>query len=561
MTKRLAELEPRYRTPNPDDMPKGVMSVSDAATYLRALLDCGRKKNAKTEIFTEICTRYDPIDYYWFCRMFVGERFAEPDLALGVGKALVGEGISTKMMTEGELESLRDEYNNLFDAFEDRDIFRGDEGMSFTDMYKRLLKIAYMDGDTSKAHEIGKVAVRVRYPFVWLKMLGDAPAFYVYDENILKGCTESPRCAIPYESVKERAKSLGDVPLAVWEAISDRREFRSAIHPHQKLGEMKAESKITATDIKDGRGFDAEDWVAQTKYDGARVFVHNAGDGDYRAYLAGGRDVTAELPELYTYAVYDELPDTSFIFDCEAVPYDSETGEILPFQNVLKRVGREGSIDLEDEDVEVRFKFFDALYYDGADIRSMDYAHRLDIIRETFAPPRVARTGTDLEASFRRSVSRGHEGVVLKQLDCEIEMDSRSDAWQKWKAEPMEIDCEIFNVIEGSGRLDDTVGALVLCLEAPKSVSPGLIEIGRVGTGFSDAKRHRLWERHADEGIIGEVVQVSFEELQYNEDDGWALRFPRFDGLRPEGEVDSLERVACDIADMESAYENWMTVY
>lgn len=550
------ELEPRYQTPDPADLPEGTMTVEDAGKYIRAILECGRKKNAKTEIFTEICNRYDPVDYYWFCRLFVSERFAEPGLALGVGKAAIDEGVATKVLSEGEVRELRDNYDTLFEAFEDRGIRRETEGeMLFTEMYGRLLDIAETSGDKATVHKIGKVAADTPYPFVWLKMLGDAPAFYVYGDNILEGFTKSMKCALPFEQVRERAEMLGDRPLAVWDALSSDREFSTDLTPHQKLGEMKAESDITASDIYDGSTYDPDEWVAQTKYDGARLYVHHAGDGDYRAYLAGGRDVTAELPELFVNDVYNELPDTSFILDCEATPYDAETGEVLPFQNVLKRAGREGGVTLEDEEVEVRFKFFDCLYWDGHDVRHMDYRDRFKIVKETFLPPRVARTGSNLESAFHRSIDRGHEGVVLKHLDTPYEMDTRSTYWQKWKAEPMEIDCEIGAVYEGSGRLEGSVGAFGLRLETVEVATP--VSVGRVGTGFSDAERDRLWTRHNIKGICGEVVQVSFEELQYNKDDGWALRFPSFDAMRPEGEVDTLERVACDIAEMESEYEFW----
>ena len=548
------ELTPRYKTPDPGHFPEGRMTVEDVANYQRSLLELGRKKNAKTEVFGEVYRRFDAIDYYLFCRLFSNNRFAEPGLALGVGSALRDNALARSMLTKDKIETLRDEGNgSLAAGMEERDVHHGtNTSMKFTTLYKKLLLVANATTEAAMEVEIGDWAEKLRHPFVWLQMLGDGPSFYVYGDNILEGVSEYD-AGVTFDQLRERADMLGDEPLAVWDYLSDDREFTLELEPHQMLGEMKAKAEYDASNIDE---LNERDWMAQTKYDGARLFVHHTGDGDYRAYLAGGRDVTAELPELYENRVFGELPDHSFILDAEATPYDAETGGVLPFQHVLKRAGREGAVDLENEDVVVRFKFFDALYWKGHDIRHRPYEDRLGLVKDTFLPPRVAQTGGDLESVFERSLAEGHEGVVLKKRDHTYEMDTRSSNWQKWKAEPMEVDAEVRAVYEGSGRAAESVGALGLRLRGPDDMA---VDVGRVGTGFSDADRGRLWDRHQIEGLHGETVQVSFEELQYNEDDGWALRFPAFDAMRPEGETDSLERVACEVADMEDEWEEWLS--
>jgi DNA ligase-1 len=154
----------------------------------------------------------------------------------------------------------------------------------------------------------------------------------------------------------------------------------------------------------------------------------------------------------------------------------------------------------------------------------------------------VARTGTDFEAVYQASLDEGHEGVVLKDMDADVDFNVRSNSWLKWKADPMEADLEVVAIHEGDGRTADTVGSLGLATADGETV-------GAVGTGFTDADRDRLWDKHLSGELRGQTVQVCFEEVQISGDSA-ALRFPSFVSLRPEGEPDSLERIA-RIADVE----------
>jgi ATP-dependent DNA ligase len=558
-------LEPRYQMPTYDELPSGSMHCSDAYRYLTEIADCGRKKNKKTEVFHKIAKRHDAVDYYLFSRLFQSERFAHPEISLGVGSATIETAVNRYLNNEGFpaewiAVELLDEYGTLYDAFvEDTELVAGGDkdNPTFKELYnhlRRLPEMARRPPETSKeVDRVGHITVllsELAHPSLFLKMLGSGEAMYVYDENITHGAAKTGAHTDAEEMVEERAAMLGDPALAAYDALRDDYTITNRLEPHQPIGEMKAESKYDASNV-DELG---SEWIAQTKYDGARLFVHHAGDGDYRAYLAGGRDVTAELPELSDIA--HRLPDSSFIFDCEATPYDAETGEVLPFQNVLKRIGREGSVGLEEEDVEIQFHFFDMLFWDGNDVRDVRYERRWDVLQDQLHPSMLAQTGTDLEATFKRSLQDDHEGVILKNKHGEYQMDERSHLWQKWKGEPKEVDCRITDVFTGSGRLSGTLGSLGLELDVEEA-EPMSVSVGRVGTGFTDGTRDRMYEKHTDESLIGRVVQVSFEELQYSPDEGWALRFPSYDALRPAGETDTVKQVATMLTDNAELYGEW----
>ncbi len=72
----------------------------------------------------------------------------------------------------------------------------------------------------------------------------------------------------------------------------------------------------------------------------------------------------------------------------------------------------------------------------------------------------------------------------------------RSRDWLKVKID-REVDALIVGAEEGEGRLKGSLGALVVKDESGKKF--------KIGTGFSDAERHRLWLEFRDGAQHGEA--------------------------------------------------------
>ena len=345
---------------------------------------------------------------------------------------------------------------------------------------------------------------------------------------------------------------VGDEAYRYWRNVGDVGTFflhtkrglnDPDMEPHRDHNTMKANS--TSAKSVDEK-LDHSQWLAQTKYDGARLFVHHSGDGDVRAYSSSGKDVTAALPEMENV----DWPDCSFIFDAEATPY-REDGRVVPFENVMKRLTRKGEINLDDEDVTVVFKFFDCMYWHDRDITRRQYTDRFTIVQNTFGPDYIARTGSDLESTFHSAVENGHEGLVLKQKDGTYMPGGRHGQWLKWKPEPETLDVEVTGCVKGTGAISDRMGALEIAVRHNGERVP----VGRVGTGFSDVERKEFWVDHETGDLEGTVIELKFEELQ-QDGDSWGLRFPSFKRVRPEGEVDTLERAA-RLQDRQEEFEDW----
>ncbi len=546
MTLKAADdLEYRLGLPDPWGLTDGSMDSDRLAELFAAVDDLGRKKNAKVDLFERVIAEEHPHDVYVFFRQFT-DRFAHPERVLGIGKATMNDAAYQAFSAVDDAKALRREYGGcLSEALRQEDIGTSGEAVPVSELFEQQLHICAASADWEITQLVAEMFERVSDPWVWAHMVGDDNAFYVGDYLMAKTVARCSGLEYGGGGDSDVAKALGicnDGPTIFLDWAMDDRELSFRLQPHSMIAEMKA----TKGDAETAVGLQAsdEDWIAQTKYDGARLFIHHAGDGDYRAYLAGNKDVTAQLPELFEEPIAPQLPEFACILDCEVTPYDPDTGEVLPFQHIISRTGIETDTMLSSSgrDIEVRFKLFDVLNWHGNDISQHPYRERLDILQAAFTPDLVARTGTDFTSVYQASLDEGHEGVVLKDMDDDVDFNVRSNGWVKWKADPMEADLKIAAVHEGEGRAANAVGALGLQTADGETV-------GAVGTGFTDADRDRLWEMHLAGELRGRTVQVYFEEVQVS-GDGVALRFPSFDSLRPEGESDSLERIL-RIADVE----------
>jgi ATP-dependent DNA ligase len=116
--------------------------------------------------------------------------------------------------------------------------------------------------------------------------------------------------------------------------------------------------------------------------------------------------------------------------------------------------------------------------------------------------------------AFRRFVSQGFEGAMVKDLDAPYTQGKRSNAWLKVKAVDAE-DCPVVSVHEGEGRLAGTMGHVVVENNG---------RLVRVGGGFSDEQRAAIWANR--DTVIGSFLEVTF---QSKTPDG-SLRHPRIRG-------------------------------
>ena len=108
-------------------------------------------------------------------------------------------------------------------------------------------------------------------------------------------------------------------------------------------------------------------------------------------------------------------------------------------------------------------------------------------------------------------VDEGYEGAMIKDLDAPYKF-GRGYEIMKMK-EFHDVDLEIRSLEEGTGKHALKLGAIVADFKG--------VEV-RVGSGFSDEDRDRIWKNQKD--FIGRVVEIRYQEVT---PDG-SLRFPTF---------------------------------
>ncbi|WP_435073223.1 ATP-dependent DNA ligase LigA [Halorubrum sp. HHNYT27] len=333
----------------------------------------------------------------------------------------------------------------------------------------------------------------------------------------------------------------------------------------------------TATDAVEAFG----EVAVETKFDGARVQVHYVpGEGDDgdgaetdavdglgpKLYSRNMDDVTDALPEIVEHVA--ARVDVPVILDGEVVAVD-DAGDPLPFQEVLRRFRRKHDVGRMREEVSLRLHAFDCLHADGVDLLDeplrVRHTHLVEVFPDAAATLEFANDAEAIAAAEAAALDAGHEGVMLKDPDAAYTPGDRGQEWLKRKPDVETLDAVVVGAEWGEGRRADLFGTFLLGVRTGPDAADGgtgdggFATVGKVATGLTDEALADLTER-LEPHVVGEsgtelsirpevVVEVGYEEIQTSPtySSGYALRFPRFVGVREDKSVadaDSLERIA-----------------
>jgi len=243
------------------------------------------------------------------------------------------------------------------------------------------------------------------------------------------------------------------------------------------------------------------------------------------------------------------------ILDAEVVAVGDDGP--LPFQDVLRRIRRKHRVEEMRDEVGLEVHVFDVLYDDGAVIDEplSDRRDRLDRLVDGLRGRSTVVEDLDGVLEERRAaVGAGHEGVMVKNPESAYTPGSRGGDWLKLKPEPETLDLVVTGGEWGEGRRASLVGSYRVAARS----DDGYETVGKVATGLTDEHLEELTERFndlvvAEDGKTLEfapevVFEVGYEEIQRSPvySSGYALRFPRFLGVRNDktvGDADSVEKV------------------
>jgi DNA ligase-1 len=255
----------------------------------------------------------------------------------------------------------------------------------------------------------------------------------------------------------------------------------------------------------------------------------------------------------------------SAVFEGEALAYDVNSGEFLPFQVTSQRK-RKYDVDKMKDELPLRLVCFDILYLDGRDVMSLPYTERRQLLEQLVAPGDAIQVNEQivtadpvvLERFFAEKVSLGLEGIVAKRLDSTYQAGSRNFNWIKLKrsyqgALSDSVDCTIVGYWRGRGaRARFGIGSLLTAVY--DAGGDRFLTISKCATGLSDEEwvqmretldRDALPQKPArvEAGIEPDVwveprivVEIRADEITRSPmhtagrgdgQIGYALRFPR----------------------------------
>ena len=173
------------------------------------------------------------------------------------------------------------------------------------------------------------------------------------------------------------------------------------------------------------------------KLDGARVQIHCAA-GMTRIFSRRLNEITNSLPEIAEQM--KSLGDRNVIFDGEVIAVDSK-GNTLPFQELMRRLGRRRDVERARAALAIRLYLFDLLALDGELWIDKPYTDRTAVAKRGPASGAESNWRGDACRSrrkkgdefYRRAIEAGFEGVVAKSLASKYTPGARGRGWLKIK--------------------------------------------------------------------------------------------------------------------------------
>ena len=183
-----------------------------------------------------------------------------------------------------------------------------------------------------------------------------------------------------------------------------------------------------------------EQFAAEYKLDGERVQIHKKND-EIILFSRSLENITQYYPDIVD-NIGKSLKTDDGVFEAEIVPINENTGEFLPFQELMHR-RRKHKLDEAVSRYPITVNFFDILYYDKNDCLNLPYSERRKILESivnenNFAklvPMLLVKSEDEVEDFLENSINAGCEGLMLKTSDSPYRAGTRGSNWLKLKRE------------------------------------------------------------------------------------------------------------------------------
>jgi len=439
-------------------------------------------------------------------------------------------------------------------------------------VYETLFKIAKLEGKGSQDLKMKYIssllndATPLEAKFV-IKILLGTLRLGIAENTVMDALaiafTGKKENRVQIENAYNVSSDLGKVSLIVaTDGIDEIKKFKISLF--SPIRPMLADRVQSEKDVIKKM---PEQFVAEYKLDGERVQIHKQSD---KIVLFSRRleNITQYYPDIVE-NVGKSLNVDEGVFEAEIVPINENTGEFLPFQELMHR-RRKYKLDKAVSQYPITVNFFDVLYYDKKDCFDLEYSERRKILEQIvhednfskLVPMLFVKNENEVEDFLENSINAGCEGLMLKDPSAPYRAGMRGSNWLKLKREYRNelgdsLDLIVIGAYFGRGRRTGLYGTLLLATYNPEN--DNLPSICKVGTGFTDESLDQLYqilsnkvtlkknprivsEMEADIWFEPELVlEIVASEITLSpihktgldlirKSSGFALRFPKFTG-------------------------------
>jgi len=317
-----------------------------------------------------------------------------------------------------------------------------------------------------------------------------------------------------------------------------------------------------AKDVEDAFRIVGRPAAFEFKYDGFRMMINKNEEG-IKIFTRRLEEVTTQFPDIVSY-VEKNVNAKNFIIDAEAVGFDKEKKEYIPFQYISQRIRRKYEIEKMAKDFPVELRIFDIIFHEDKSLIKEEFGNRRELLEKIvkeedwkirLAEQIITSDEKEVEKFYEKALEEGQEGLMGKNLEVGYKPGSRIGHAVKLKPEDKDFDLVITGAEWGTGKRSGWLTSFdVSCID---SDSGELLEIGKVSTGVKEIGDNGLsygdMTRMLQELVISEegktmvvkpklVVTVQYQNVQKSPtySSGFALRFPRITGLRPDRNVEDI---------------------
>jgi len=494
-------------------------------------------------------------------RIFPAHVSRETGIGLQQLKKAVGRSTG---YSETEIDSMMRDMGDLGKVAEGliekkRQLTLSDDTLTVEMVFQNLRKLPDITGEGSVSRKISTVsklltvATPVEGKFIVRTVLGDlrigvaegrirdsiAETFDVPAEIV----EHAYMLTTDYGKVAEVASKVGEEGLIKMDLTVG--------HPVNPMLAQRTESVIEVLERMGGEA------AFEIKLDGIRIQPHKEGE-KVLLFTRRMEDYTHMFPDLEV-PIRKSIKPEKAILDGELVAIDKDTGRPMPFQEVLRRRRK---YDIEDvaKEIPVEVHFFDVLLSGEKTMVEKPYTRRREELERIVEPEdrvkvvdsRMLGDRKEIQRYRSEAISRGHEGLLAKNLNSEYRAGRREFAWLKIKADIETLDLVVLGAFAGKGDRAGLYGSYLL--GAKCSETGNLKTVTRVGSGFTDEELESMTERfekitveRKPENVESEiepdywfrprkVFEINYEEIQESPSEahtsGYGLRFPRYVTIR-----------------------------